>query len=84
MDDISGFKTDEHIGYITLPDGDYKGVSYKINEAKFIEKDGKDYIKLDYNVKDLPEGQELEFEQYMGELVVKVLEYAVKDKENQV
>ena len=84
MDDVSKYKTEEHINFVTISYGIYEGVSYKINEAKFVEKNGKDYIELDYDVKDLAEGKELEFEQYMGNLMIEALKYAVKnDKSNE-
>lgn len=56
--------------FITVPEGVYQGVSYKINNANFEEKDGKHYLKFDYDVKNLEEGKEKEFEQFLGEFLI--------------
>ena len=86
--DISKYKTEEHINFMTIPEGEYKGVSYKINNAQFVEKDGKDYLELDYDVQGLDERDAAEFEKYIGDTAVKALEWAIeKEKlndENQI
>lgn len=80
-EDISKYKTEEHINYITIPEGRYKGVSYRINDSSFIEQDGKNYVKLDYDVNGLDDEDSVEFESFLGDLVVKAIEFAIeKDK----
>ncbi len=63
--------------YVVVKEGVFAGISYKINDAKFVEKKGKHLLELDYDVKDLPEGQEIEFENYLGEFVLRALQFAI-------
>ncbi len=65
--------------YVVVEDGEFKDIMYKINGAKFKEVDNHDVLQLDYDVLNLPEGKERDFEQYLGEFVIRALEFAVKN-----
>jgi len=67
-------KNEKNINYITVPDGDYEGVSYKINNVEVIEDEKGNFLKFDYDVKGLNEGDEKEFEHYLGDFIIKSLE----------
>lgn len=61
------------VEYITIREGVWKGVTYKVNGIDVVEEDGKVFYKMDYRVKNLPEGQSEEFEKFLGVLVSKTL-----------
>ena len=79
-EDIGKFLTEEHVNFITVPDGDYKGVSYKIKKAEFETRDGKKYLKFDYDVKGLTPGDEIEFEQYLGNFIIESLRWYLEEE----
>ena len=62
-------------------DSKFKGVSYRINNTEFVEEDGKHLLKFDYDVKGLREGDEIEFEQFLGEFIIRALKWAIEEDE---
>ena len=85
MSDITKFKIEEQTDFVTIPEGDYKGVLYKINEAEIVEKDGKNYLKLDYDVRGLDNRDAAEFEHHISNAVLEALDWAIKkDEGNQI
>jgi hypothetical protein len=76
-------KSVKNINYITVQEGIYQGVTYKINNAEVIEKDGEHFLKFDYDVKGLEKGKEKDFENYLGDFIINALKWAVEqDKIN--
>lgn len=69
----------EDINYITVQEGMYKGVSYKINNTEFEEKDGGHFLKFDYDVKGLDASKEEDFENYLGEYLLRALMWAIEE-----
>jgi hypothetical protein len=68
--------------YIEVDNKEYKGVHYKINSAKIVEKEDNHYLEFDYDVKGLDEDDEkvvLQFEQFLGNLLIEQLEESFKD-----
>lgn len=63
--------------YVDVTEGKYTGTMYKINKAEFTDVNGKNVLKLDYDVINLSEGHEEEFEQWLGEHIIRALQYAV-------
>jgi hypothetical protein len=56
---------------------------YRIKSTEFVEEDGKHLLKFDYDVKGLTPGEEKEFENFLGELVIRALKWAIEeDKKN--
>ena len=68
--------------YVNVREGAFIGAMYKINKADFIDDNGKSLLQLDYDVLNLEEGKEKEFEQWLGEFVIRALEYAVENDPN--
>jgi len=82
MSDLLPTKTNDN-NYITVNEGIYNGVSYRINNTEFEDRDGKHFLKFDYDVKGLEEGMEEEFEHYIGEFLINALTWAIEeDKKN--
>jgi len=52
--------------YICIENGPFKGVSYRIREAKVVEKDGESLIYFDYDVKDIEPEYIGEFEKALS------------------
>jgi len=69
--------------YITITEGMFDGVSYRIRDAEFVEEGDKNLIKFDYDVKGLREEDTKKFEDFMSKMVLQAIEYAVQtDEEN--
>ena len=82
MSDLLPTKTNDN-NYITVNEGIYNGVSYRINNTEFEDSDGKHFLKFDYDVKGLEEGKEKDFENYLGEFLINALTWAIEeDKKN--
>lgn len=64
--------------YITIGEGIFKGVSYRIKEAKVVEEDGGHFIKFDYDAKGLDDEKAPEFESMLGGLILQALEDAIE------
>jgi hypothetical protein len=71
-------------GYVQVIDREeFVGVYYRIRNTEVVERDGKHFLKFDYDVKNLNEADEKEFEHYLGELLIRALEWSVEqDKLN--
>lgn len=70
--------------YITINEGIFKGVSYRIRDAEMVDENDKTLVKLDYDVRNLLERDTLDFEKFLGDFVIAALEDAIKyDEENQ-
>lgn len=68
--------------YVTIKEGMFNGVSYRIRDAKFVEEDGGHLIKFDYDAKGLDDSKAPEFEQMLGNLILSALDDIIKeDKE---
>lgn len=67
--------------YITVSEGLFMGVSYRIRDAKFVEENGKNLVKLDYDVRNLLEKDTLKFEKFLGDIVTKALQDAIREDE---
>ena len=72
--DISTYKREEHINYITFEEGIYRGVSFRYNGGEVVTENGKNLIKFDYDVKGLEHGLEEAFDQYLGEYLLRLIE----------
>lgn len=67
--------------YVAVNEGPFVGVMYKINNAQFVAADGGgNLLQLDYDVLNLDEGKEGEFEQWIGEFAVRALTYAIENE----
>lgn len=63
--------------YVDVREGEFVGAMYKINHCEFNDDDGKHFLKMDYDVLNLPEDRERDFENWLGEFVLRALQYAV-------
>lgn len=68
--------------YITIQEGMFNGVSYRIRDAEVVEKEDGHFIKFDYDAKGLDDEKAPEFEKMLGELITKALEEAVNADNN--
>lgn len=64
--------------FITIKEGTWMGVEYRIKSAEFIEKDGYPLLKFDYDVRGLDESKSEEFEHFLGEFITRALEYEIE------
>ncbi len=68
--------------YITIQEGVYQGVSYKINYVGFAPDDtGSTIMKFDYEVKGLQDDNSDDFEQYLGRLITEYFEELIENDE---
>ena len=66
--------------YNVIEEGKFKGSMYVVNDAGFELVDhGKRMLKVDYDVINLPEGKEQEFDQWIAKQVHDALIYAVEN-----
>ena len=67
-------------GYLIINDGSkYCGVSYRINDISFVDNDTNSYIKFDYDVQGLDEEDSEEFEDYLGNIIIRNLNALIKE-----
>ncbi len=68
----------ENERFISIKEGIWMGVEYRINNAEFVDKDGFTYLKFDYDVKGLDESKSDEFEKFLGEFITRAIDYEIE------
>lgn len=60
--------------YVLIGEGKWKGVSYNISSAAVEIQNGHPVLKFDYDVKGLDDTQSIDFERFLGEMLVRLIE----------
>jgi len=68
--------------YITITEGLFKGVAYRIRNAEYVEEGGNNFVKFDYDTKGLDEEKAEEFETMLKNKIIDHLRKYLDDIEN--